>query len=821
VAATDLAGRGDRTTPLFGRSEIHDAVIQTLEQARRGSGQFLLLVGGGGVGKSMLLRRTVEDAQSLGYLAVAGRALPSDLPQPFALVQDLLRSLNQAHALERTGPRDDPTFLSLFLAPFETDRRSAGTGEVPTPGMGEADHLLDYLAGPPARVEESRILMFDRLTDFFLELTHREPLLLAVDDLHFADDSSIEFLEQFSRSLGASRVAVVATVVPREESPPHTAHLMERLLTGEHATRLTVRSMTEPEAADYARWMLKGRDPGRETVMRWFTQTEGNPLFLEYLVRASMGLASGPAALASAGIQDLETILQARVRALSEADRRVLVYATVLGNEFDFPTLAVAAGGGEEERLAESVDRLVHGGLLREKGGEVYEFVSERVRAEAYAQLTETRRRILHRKVARALEARGRTEPANVFELARQFYLAREDAAALEYNRRAADLASRAYAHATAVVFLERALESLRRQTRADPTTELHLMVELGRVLAENEEFRRSEEVLLQAVERARAEPTMDSELALALLWLARTRWDLGEFASSHSLGEEGFHIMDRIGNRRGLLVAHRVLGVASWRMADLADAERHQRAIIAMTEQDPDGWERGHALIDLANTLVTQGEPRFAEALELYESAARVLSQHDDYTAQARVFMNEALVYYRLPNHGRATEVLNRAIEAAERSHSRIWIGYCRLNEAQFLVEAHHPAEARAAVERARSMLEPLGDQFADQQLTMIEAMILEEEGQHAEAETTYERTLRVARDLHLEAEMAETLFRMARLAFRRGDLDRARERFARSCEAGLYRLKGDLGREADALARELGVPGNPSPPAAVPPPS
>ncbi len=794
--------RGDRSGPLFGRSEIHDATLQTLEEARQGQGQFVLLVGEGGVGKSTLLKRAVADARARGFLTLTGRALPSDLPQPFALVQDLIRSIPAEDEPVRSSA-EDPSFLSLFLAPYATDHRAPEPREEEA-ARDEADHLLTYLAGPPARVEESRTLLDDRLTDFFLELTRERPLLVAVDDLHFADDPSIEFLEKFTRRLDGARVAVLATVVPKDESPPRTAHLMERLLTGNRSTRLTVRQMTEPEVAQYARWILKGRDPGREAIMRWYTQTDGNPLFVEYVVRGSMGLGTGGSAPAD-GPQDLDDILRAKVRGLSEGDRRVLVYATVLGKEFDFPTLAVAAGGEQEERLAESVDRLVHSGLFREKGGEVYEFVSERIRAEAYAQLTETRRRILHRKVARALEARGHTDAASVFELARQFYLAREDAPAIQYNRRAAELASRTYAHDTAVVHLERALECLRREPDHDAVTELRLMVELGRVLDESEQLRRSQEVLSRAVEQARAEPGLDSELALALLWLARTRSDLGEFVEALALAQEAFAILDRAGNRRGLLVAHRVLGIAYWRNGDLAEAEGHQKEEIRLAEAEEDPWERGHAMIDLANTLVSRGMDRSEEALALYEAAGELFANSRDYAAQARVSMNMALLYHNTGRFPQGEEWLGKAIEAAERSHSHIWIGYCRLNQTQFHIEQHRVAQARDSLMRARAMLQPLGDQFAEQQLRMIEGMIHEEVGELDEAAIAYAEGLSIARQLKFEAEVSEALYREAHLAHHRGDPGKAREQLEAAKAAGLFTLKAELVREASELERTL----------------
>ncbi|MGI0053125.1 MAG: BREX system ATP-binding domain-containing protein, partial [Thermoplasmata archaeon] len=266
--AAEPPSRPGRTAPLFGRSEIHDALLQTLDEARAGSGQFLLLVGEAGVGKSTLLARTVEDARDLGFLTVTARALPSDLPSPLALVQDLLRNLPPTEEQRPGSAGPDLGYLSLFLAPYETDRPTEGA---PSDREREADHLLRYLAGPPARVEESRVLIFDRLTDLFRKLAEHEPMLLAIDDLQFADDSSIEFLERFARELGDARAAVVATIVPSTESPARTSHLVGRLLSGERAARLTVRKMTEPELSEYARWLLNGRDPGREAVLRWYT----------------------------------------------------------------------------------------------------------------------------------------------------------------------------------------------------------------------------------------------------------------------------------------------------------------------------------------------------------------------------------------------------------------------------------------------------------------------------------------------------------------------------------------------------------------------
>jgi tetratricopeptide (TPR) repeat protein len=800
-----------RARPFFGRPEVRRRILQRIEATKGGAGGFVLLAGEGGVGKSTLLRAVVEDAQERDFLVLEARALPSDLPRPFAVIQELLRSDRGPGASFAEGASGAPVSLPLLLAPLEqgladSTHRPAGTPDART-GDEPEDRLLALLAGPPERIEESRLLLHDRVTAFLADVARRQPLLIAIDDIEFADDPSLEFLRSFAAVAAERPILVVGTTVPVEEAPPRSAAALRRLTETPGLEPLTIRRLSEGELPEYLRWLLGGREPSRDSVVRWFTQTEGNPLFLEQIVRGTMAL--GPTATPEgpeAGPRDLEEVLRDRVQALSDADRRVLVYGAVLGKEFDFPTLHAAAAINEEE-LAESVDRLVRRGLLREKGGEVYEFVREAVRAEAYGALTETRRRILHRKVALAIEARSHESGPSVFELARQFYLAREDGKALEYNRRAAELASAAYAYDAAIVHLERALECARRVPGGDPTVDLRLRIELGRILDDFGDLPRAEEVLREAVDRARRDPSLEPDLGLALLWLARNLQNQGLNADARTLAEEAHAIFQRQGNRRGILVSHRVLGTAGFRLGDFEVAERHLRREVELAETEGDPWERGHSLIDLANALVTQGEEKATEALELYNRAGQLFAATKDFASQSRVHMNRSLVHHSWGRTEEAIRDLTLAGEAAEKSGSRIWMGYCALNEAQFRAELDQLDRAKAALERARHLLAPLGDQLADQQLTMIEGMIAEAGRQYDLAGYRYEEALAKARSLKLRAETVEVEYRLARLRWSEGKAEAARAHLKAALDDDVLGLHADLGPAIRKLQQDLAL--------------
>lgn len=795
------AAESSKAVPLFGRAEIFDELVHQLEEARGGEGRAAILVGPAGIGKSTLLRASTSLARDLGYSVRLGRALPADPPLPFGLIRDLLREPESAPRTKRT--EEVPSGLPLFLAPHEGGMLAEAVFQPEGSETGAApDRLLAHLARSTERVDSNRSALFIQISDYFLQLGRDQPLLLAVDDLQFADESSLAFLIQFLKLLPESRVVVLATSPPVSECPPRTPEQLEQFLSDPHVHSLKVRPMTETELGQYVRWLLRGKDPGRDALMRWFTQTDGNPLFTEHLVRASTGLVPTPPAEPRS--QDFLEVLHTRLQNLGEPEKRVIAYAAVLGKEFDFSTL-VRASGQDEESLSESLDKLVHGGILREKPGEIYEFVSERVRSDVYAQLTETRRRILHRRAAEALLAAAPDRPVSVYELARQFYLGRDDPNAVEYNQRAAELAAQAYAFDVAVVHAERALECQRRIEPRDVALELRLMVQMGRFLDESGEIPRSEELLVDAVARARAQTGAEAELALALLGLARTRSDLGQFHSARELAAEAYPILERLGNRRGLLTAHQLLGLSSWRLADIPEAEKHLRAEIELAGTVGSVAEQGHAFIDLANALAQQGEGRLGEALELYDQALQLLLTDNDLTARARVLMNRAILLHGGGQRPRALQEMVEALETAEKSRSRIWIGYCSLNMSQFYAELPDLPKARAAIERAEALLAPLGDQLGAQQAHMIRGMIHTAAGDYAPAEEEYAAALALAEELELSSMTAEMKYRLANLARLRGNSAEARRLLKEAEQAGVLTLRGDLTNEVRDLERQL----------------
>lgn len=763
-----------------------------------------MLAGPGGVGKTQLLNAVVERAAKRGFTVLTGRALPDELPPAFSLLREILGS-EGARAGSSAAPLWTPGQPSPLLRPMPESPPRVGSDPPETSPRSLSDAFEKLVAPlgltPLAEgLGAGRDELYVRLEQHFLERAHEHPLLIAIDDLHFADTSTLGFFRRFAVEIPKAPIVIVATLAEPTDIPERTRDAVDALSAVPGFLTVPVRSLNVSETEDFVRWILGGRAADRDDVRRWHAQTDGNPLFLEQLVRSAMGYVAPPDGSEVPG-QGVTGILLDRVAALDDRERRVLTYAAVLGKEFHFANLSAVAGSGEE-RVTESLDRLVHDGLVREKGGEVYEFVSETVRRDIYAGLTETRRRILHARAGRALEGRG---GASDSELARHFYLGREDGKAVEYNLKAAHSATRDFAFQTAVAHVARASESERRRPNRDPRLEIRLLTEHGRLLEELGILPRSDELLTEAVRLARDAPGAELELGRALIGLAQTRAQRSEYEPAEALATEALARLEKVGTPRDLMASHRVLGVVAWRRGEFPEAELHQRAALEIAEREGTPLELGHALVDVANTLVPVGASRIDPALVLYGRAAELFATVGDFSARARVLMNQSVMEYHTGRADDALRDLTKAIEAADRSRSPIWIGYCNLNLAQWHAERGHPELARPPLARAIQVFAPIGDRLGEQQVAMVEGIISEADRDFNRADAHYQVALAQARELHIAAEISEMLFRLAHLAVERAEWTEARRWLTEARASGLSNFRPDFAERLDVLEKAI----------------
>ena len=807
--------------PLVGRGEIRTAVAEVLADAKSGKGSLLVIVGDEGVGKSTILAYAADRAKEEGFRVGTTRAIPTEFPRPFAAVQELLQAFREPSPEGSEPSSATGEVFSLLLAPLEhhAERRAgaSGTAEDPTGGGEETRRLLSALADLPRRNDQSRFLLIDRLIDDLARLAKRQPLFLGIDDFPFIDDSSIEFVGELQRHIGNHRIVLVILGGPPANARPRPKRFLESVRTVLSTRWVEARALTPSETGELLDWFRQGIPSSPDDALRWHRRTKGNPLALEQLLRGTPLHALAPTP-AEDGSRPLDELERARVQTLSEEAQRVLCYASVTGNEFEFDTLTRALGH-EPDRLSAALEQLIHDGLIREIVPGTFEFIRESFRQEMYAGLTESRRRILHRKVAEALEETSSGDSGEVFELARHFYLARDWARAVEYCRRAADISAAAYAFPEAKLHLERALECVRNLPSIDPVVEFRVDTDLGRILVEIGELRPAIDVLSAAVARARGDARLEPELPVAILWTASAHSQLWEHEKARALAEAALELFERTTNATGTAIAHRILGSADWDTGNFERAEHHHREAARLARAAENRRVEAHAYIDLANVLIYAGPARAEEALELYDRAAGLFLSASDHPSLARVRMNRSILLHGMGRREEALREITAAEVHAEASGSLLWRVYTLLNEAVFRAEAGETTRVRLLIEKGRELNRRLRDRLSDEQITMIDGMVLENEDDVARARDRYLEALRLVEELEMIPDVLEVRYRIARLAVRTGNWEEARQQIRAAHEAHIDTIRADLFPKLEALVERLPA-GTANPPAPAPVP-
>jgi tetratricopeptide (TPR) repeat protein len=442
---------------LIGRDRQFQALCELAAEAARGHGHIVLVAGEAGVGKSRLAGELAVVLQRERWTVRLGNCFERDRGVPYAPVADLLRQL--------VGSPPAPDLLE------QLGDRVVDLARI-LPELGR--WLEPDLAATRLDAEQDRRRLFQVVGDTLAEPASREPVLLIVEDVHWADDASLDLLQGFARTLSVRRAFLLLTYRSDEafaNSNHALGQLRENLARARLARELDLAPLEGPDVDAMLRAILGlDRSPRREFLEMVSAHTEGNPFFVEELVRTLIAdgqlIRSGGTwsrAAPSAELRLPRTVLiavQRQSEALSDAARRILEIAAVVGQRFDFDFVCALLGVDEADFLA-SIKELIGAGLLIEVSAEQLAFRHALTRQAILSQLLARERRAMHRSVAEAIEETYPAErEAHLADLAEHYYAAGLWAEAFECARRAGEGALHLYAPGVAVEQFNRALES-------------------------------------------------------------------------------------------------------------------------------------------------------------------------------------------------------------------------------------------------------------------------------------------------------------------------------------------------------------------------
>ena len=574
---------------LVGRAVERRQLVELFRASLAGRAQFVLLTGEAGIGKTRLVEEFRTWCARQGAVVAEARCHSAEGPLVYGPVAAWLRS----GALR---PR---------LAQLDPERRSELARLLP-------ELLVEAPDTPrpvPLSADEHRLRLLDAVADAVLAAPTARVLVL--DDLQHIDRETCRLVHYLVRREPTARLLIAATARREEIDRDHPA---QELLAGLHA--LDRCSEIELGRLDRSETDALARELGGAPLdaERLYAETEGNPLFVVEALRL------GPGAPVSKRVQ---TVLEARLAQLSAPARALAEVAATIGREFRVDVLAAAAGEADDV-LLNGLDELWRRRILREQDAHAYRFSHDRLREVAALGVSPPRRRLLHLRIAPALEHAHAADPGPVSaQIARHYAEGGSASHAVSWFRRAAEAAQELHASDAAVDLLERAVHQVRTlppsPSRDAAELDLHNAV-LGPLAsavgyaAPAVEAHQDEALRLTAALGVPESPPLLRSRGMSALTAEDFRATLRIGAQLQAAGE-------RLADDVLVVEGAFLLGVASFWRADFAAARTHLETAVARYRpadrpvhlvgygQDP----KVACLARLGNTLWFLGEPEAA----------------------------------------------------------------------------------------------------------------------------------------------------------------------------------------------------------------
>ena len=388
-----------------GRQREIAELTAALEDARSGQGRMVMLVGEPGIGKTRTAQELAGYAETLGVQVLWGRCYEEPGTPPYWLWVQAIRSYVQ---------KQDRSQLQADMGPGAAD-----IAEV-VPELREK--LPDLKSAPALEPEQARFRLFTSITNFLKNAAQSQLLLLVLDDLHWADRSSLLLLEFLVREIQSSPLLVLGTYRDVEVSRRHPlAETLGSLIRERRFLRVQLPGLAEPEVEQLIQRAAVVRPPpGLSADIH--QRTEGNPLFVTEIIRMLPieGLEEDQDYLTSIpeGVKDA---IGRRLNRLSEGCNQVLTTASVVGREFDFRLLSALMDDFTEAQLLGLVDEALEAHVIEEvsAGEERYQFSHALIQETLSEESSASRKVRLHARIAEALgEIYGVNVEAHAAELA-------------------------------------------------------------------------------------------------------------------------------------------------------------------------------------------------------------------------------------------------------------------------------------------------------------------------------------------------------------------------------------------------------------------
>ena len=677
-----LRGLEGLTSPLVGRDAQLVLLNERLYELGKGTGSFVAVIGEAGLGKSTLISEVKKSYEGSDYLWLRGDALSYARSISYFPWKQVLRQSINAHE------DDSPTEVRIKL----NNTPSNDLPFVEAILAVESEASLQVLAGFQGDALVKRITESAR--DYLQRLAGSNPLVIVFDDLHWADEASLNLLLSLSNMTETQPVLFICMTRPENTAPGWDliVKIQQALDGGYHAIEL------EPLHAEQTDTMLmnllgmKGLPKNvRDLIVE---KAEGNPFFVEELIRSLIETQQitrennhWKAVSEDAQVSmpnTLRGVLSARIDRLPETSKHVLQNASVIGRLFDLRVLQrlTNLNGGLDEHIQYLKDVSLIEAILEE-----YAFRHVLIQEAAYDTILIKNRVELHRQIGEALEELHADRIEEFAPLLAYHFFSASDVRSLKYDILAGEQAARLYANAEAATYFSRALEVARRNS-SDIDQIRHLFSELGRVLELAGRYERALETYdnFQEFGRERADRSIEMAALMAKAPLYSIFTPLHNSFLSEQMLIQALEISREIGDRaaQARLSWNLMLNYLFSKRPD--QALEHGELALSLARESDNREQLAYVLNDLCRLYTCRGE--FEKAYAVIEEARSLWKTLDNQVMLADSLGSEAEARFNAGQFDLAFERSQQALRITEKIENLWGQSYDRMLMAFVLFE-------------------------------------------------------------------------------------------------------------------------------------
>ena len=776
---------------LVGREEELKTLMDGLESANNSQGKVIFIEGEAGIGKTRLVMELSENIDDKDVIVLKGNCLYRDETDPYlpfvGALEDFLgdKEGSGAEILEELSIEEDTLKnLPLGLIPFKESEEEQPTESKES--FWETDPQKD------------QYVVFETMSQFIIKISKKNPMLLFIDDLQWADSASLHLLHYLAKVIKDERV-MICGAYRQEDLEMREGEVIPLLETLRRMGRenlfetISLQRLSKDDTREMLSSLIGVSKVPEDFVVLIQNETKGNPFFIEGVVKSLLdeGIIKPEEGAWKTTIEvsrisipnTIKDIILRRIDRLNRDEREVVKYASIIGEDFTLKLLKNVMDIPEDS-LIKILDDLIRAKLIFEdfKGKEEkYTFSHPKIYEVVIEEMSQSQTQLLHRKVGNVLEEMFLEDIRPIlYDLAYHFNQGNEPEKTVYYGIEAGERALRSYATDQAFDFYNMALESLRKLDSRIANTlhyqekEMEILSRLGEISGMIGEWDDGLNYYNQLIglgeERGEKKRMAESYRNIGLIQLRRGDWDtaLGNLKMAYDISE-------RMNDPRSMSKVHYHLGVVYERKGDYSSALKNYGKTMSESVDKGDSRIIGKAYTGMGRVHAQQG--KYDEAISALKNAASIFEKEGDLYELAKTYQNLGATYYFVDLE-KCLESHNRAVELADKTKNIRIKAYALSNAAEVHLKKNQEEKASEYLIKAMEIFKKIDEKVGLSVALTSMASLYRKQKNWEKSEECIEKSEEICSFYDIPYHLGDAIYEHALLHRDKGERKKAEEK-------------------------------------------